>query len=479
MPDLPEREREALEAAWEQTFEAGWRAAREYAAAETEPQFEIVALPDGERVELTEAEDQRAALEWFLRFTARVGRIDPDDEHGLVLDDERVCFTARPVLAATLEPTDEGRRWRVGRKVGRTIYAQRGERPADDDPLIGVLDTPELASRAVEDHNAREAVVDREPTDEQEREAVTALRTALYPFDGCWSWGVDVQGGDVGRLEKAARCALAKLEAAERELHEARQERDEAVAHRHREVENWDACSGLLRRWREALEAIRDPNTPPSFVETLPDARQVAGVALDHIPDGKLEGAKRLLAALGLGAAEARVRELEEALRNPPGELIEAIADVLETADENTVYYSWPSHAKDAVAALAAFLNLGAALAGVGEPDLFDSTNPRERELEKIVGRLAAALADPDCPHCENGESPPDGELCACVDAAVVRAGEGGAESAICDCGHSADLHGNVAEDGRHVFDGAHTPCAECSCIDFLRAGEGEEKADG
>lgn len=40
--------------------------------------------------------------------------------------------------------------WRTGRKVGRTIYEQIGAEPSDDDRLIGILDTPALARRAVE-----------------------------------------------------------------------------------------------------------------------------------------------------------------------------------------------------------------------------------------------------------------------------------------------------------------------------------------
>ena len=43
--------------------------------------------------------------------------------------------------------------WRVGRKVGRTIYAQIGSEPSDDDPLIGVMDTIAIARAAVEGHN--------------------------------------------------------------------------------------------------------------------------------------------------------------------------------------------------------------------------------------------------------------------------------------------------------------------------------------
>lgn len=44
--------------------------------------------------------------------------------------------------------------WRVGRKVGRTIYAMVGPEASDDDVLIGMLDTRELARAAVEQHNA-------------------------------------------------------------------------------------------------------------------------------------------------------------------------------------------------------------------------------------------------------------------------------------------------------------------------------------
>jgi hypothetical protein len=43
--------------------------------------------------------------------------------------------------------------WRTGRKVGRTIYAQFGPEPTDDDLLVGVMDTRELAQEAVESHN--------------------------------------------------------------------------------------------------------------------------------------------------------------------------------------------------------------------------------------------------------------------------------------------------------------------------------------
>jgi len=46
--------------------------------------------------------------------------------------------------------------WRTGRRVGRTIYAQQGPEPSDSDPLIGVMDTPELAALAVAARNGHD-----------------------------------------------------------------------------------------------------------------------------------------------------------------------------------------------------------------------------------------------------------------------------------------------------------------------------------
>lgn len=43
--------------------------------------------------------------------------------------------------------------WRTGRSVGRTIYAQLGALPGDEDILIGMLDSRDLASEAVYGHN--------------------------------------------------------------------------------------------------------------------------------------------------------------------------------------------------------------------------------------------------------------------------------------------------------------------------------------
>ena len=59
----------------------------------------------------------------------------------------------------TAAAVPSGMLWRTGRKVGRTIYARRGAAPSDDDPLIGVMDTPELAAEAVRAHNS--ALLDR------------------------------------------------------------------------------------------------------------------------------------------------------------------------------------------------------------------------------------------------------------------------------------------------------------------------------
>ena len=56
-------------------------------------------------------------------------------------------------------------RWRTGRKVGRTVYVQVGDEPSDGDHLIGVMDTPELARKAVDGVNAPKWVTVDEEVD--------------------------------------------------------------------------------------------------------------------------------------------------------------------------------------------------------------------------------------------------------------------------------------------------------------------------
>lgn len=52
-------------------------------------------------------------------------------------------------------PTYQDFPWRVGRSVGRTIYAIRGPVATKSDVLIGVMDTPHLAAEAVACHNTK------------------------------------------------------------------------------------------------------------------------------------------------------------------------------------------------------------------------------------------------------------------------------------------------------------------------------------
>lgn len=39
---------------------------------------------------------------------------------------------------------------RQGRRVGRTLYEQTGPEPSEDDPIIGLVDNPELAATIVD-----------------------------------------------------------------------------------------------------------------------------------------------------------------------------------------------------------------------------------------------------------------------------------------------------------------------------------------
>lgn len=45
--------------------------------------------------------------------------------------------------------------WRVGHKIGRTVYAVIGPEAADDDVVLGMMDTCELAAEVVAAHNHR------------------------------------------------------------------------------------------------------------------------------------------------------------------------------------------------------------------------------------------------------------------------------------------------------------------------------------
>lgn len=144
----------------------------------------------------------------------------------------------RQAYRAALSPGDPGgpggggdttmsdeARWRTGRKVGRTIYAQLGAEPSDDDPLIGVMDTPEIAGRVVEAVNEIEkevAVSDTTTADKYvviERGA-TGLPCVHGPFDTReeadksardWSysrWTTDVEVAVLGNPEHAAYASM-------------------------------------------------------------------------------------------------------------------------------------------------------------------------------------------------------------------------------------------------------------------------------
>jgi hypothetical protein len=93
-----------------------------------------------------------------MAYTNSSWKVSPIDRLRAALDlpeptDEDLQAKAKTLLVSSgLYPLQN--RWRVGRKVGRTIYAQIGPEPSDDDVLIGVMDTRALAEEAVAAHNA-------------------------------------------------------------------------------------------------------------------------------------------------------------------------------------------------------------------------------------------------------------------------------------------------------------------------------------
>lgn len=49
--------------------------------------------------------------------------------------------------------------WRTGRHLGRTVYVQQTLEPSDDDQVIGMMDTRELAEQVVKAVNADSSLV--------------------------------------------------------------------------------------------------------------------------------------------------------------------------------------------------------------------------------------------------------------------------------------------------------------------------------
>lgn len=88
----------------------------------------------------------------FLRWQALHGD-GLLDRLGLNADGLRAA-TLRRLVEEQQRPTPRPP-WRVGRRVGRTIYRQIRPEPSDDDVLIGVMDTPELAREVVDARNSQ------------------------------------------------------------------------------------------------------------------------------------------------------------------------------------------------------------------------------------------------------------------------------------------------------------------------------------
>ena len=81
---------------------------------------------------------------------------------------------------------------RQGRKVGRTLYLMVGTEASDDDVLVGLVDTPELAQAIVEAYNARSyppettrlemALTEALRESEAERERLVGVAKAAQPL---------------------------------------------------------------------------------------------------------------------------------------------------------------------------------------------------------------------------------------------------------------------------------------------------------
>lgn len=70
------------------------------------------------------------------------------------------------------------KRWRVGRKLGRTLYAQIGAEPGLEDVVLGMVDDARIAQAICDEHNAQLATEAALPTVDR---VVGILRTEESP----------------------------------------------------------------------------------------------------------------------------------------------------------------------------------------------------------------------------------------------------------------------------------------------------------
>lgn len=109
-------------------------------------------IRETERAERAEAVVERVRSE-IAAITAEndayAVRQNPECECEVVETTRDVVERIREALGDQHRTMWRARTWRVGRKVGRTLYLQAGSEPSDKDMLIGVLDTVDLAARAV------------------------------------------------------------------------------------------------------------------------------------------------------------------------------------------------------------------------------------------------------------------------------------------------------------------------------------------
>lgn len=68
---------------------------------------------------------------------------------------------------------------RQGRRVGRHLYHQQGPEPADTDPPVGMVDTPELAATIVQAVNERGDLLADLDHAERENRRLTAENAKL------------------------------------------------------------------------------------------------------------------------------------------------------------------------------------------------------------------------------------------------------------------------------------------------------------
>lgn len=171
-------------------------------------------LDCGSVVDPVDVEDCAGMADEVLRFLTARGWREPARVAELEAELAKTISNFEEFAETVAERNDRAVMYRVGRRVGRTIYRQNGVEASDADELIGVMDTPELARLAAAAMSGEGCGHDLEAFDRQARE-LAELRSRVADYENRINWDTTCENCAAGldaTYEQTMRAERAEAE---------------------------------------------------------------------------------------------------------------------------------------------------------------------------------------------------------------------------------------------------------------------------